>query len=59
MYLASVRTVMEYECKVWLSGDAGQIKKLESIQYEVLKRMVGAYKGTAGESQVGGSMFWN
>jgi hypothetical protein len=49
MYLACVRTVMEYGCEVWLSGDANQIKKLESIQYEALKRVVGAYKGTAGD----------
>jgi hypothetical protein len=49
MYLACVRTVMEYGCEVWLSGDVGQIKKLESIQYEALKRVVGAYKGTAAD----------
>lgn len=38
---------MAFEREVWLSGDVGQIKKLESIQYEALKRVVGTYKGTA------------
>ena len=38
---------MAFGREVWLSGDVGQIKKLESIQYETLKRVVGTYKGTA------------
>ena len=49
MYLACVRTVMEYGCEVWLDGKVGQIKRLESIQYEALKRIAGAYKGTSGD----------
>lgn len=49
MYLACVRTVMEYGCEIWLNGDVGQIKRLESIQYNALKRVAGAYKGTVSE----------